>query len=817
MKITYLLAGAYPVHPLSKSNINIELNYNQEAVIEQNQPHVGIRNLYFGREDVQLFRNIINDGIAGTGPGIFEGVYFDIQFEHNGITNVLRSYIDLTDGFEFSKDGCQVSVRLYESLDWFNSKIDGFTFESLFNESAYWQNRLRSKFIFVPYVICVIPNYQEAMTSLITAVMLGNELIRTIKQLVKDIVNICHWIDFVHLAAAIAMFCMHLVYAVALIASLISFITDFILYIIQPVKYQCSMLIKDMLEIACEKLGLEFESSIYKADDGYMNDWAIIPEHFGYPDVADQNISSIANLWSPLYAMQGSIGSGGTVGNLSQAGHDVANAMGFSITDVNAQGINNVISFLSNPAFILSIDALNSNMIVDINSKLKGYICPNAAQRGYINGTGGDAFRYAKKLCNGKIIIKNGVAYLERRDFTFSSSTRYRLPDVRNDWNGYNTKEFNAVMMLKFASDKNDKNVFDNYSGTIFESTQLPLHVNDNLLVLTKNIREIDFGLARGINKTSLTVPEQLLPLFVQQINTFIAQLTVIYDINAVIIDVTVFVTDMGINGLIMVLDTVVLAIRGLILVINSIIFGLATTVATIAIALDTILIPLNLIVGVLNGSPFNAGIGVPAIIDPVDVFSGLMANMIDPNSIPFLNIIDPTYAQVPVLSIPSDISVVEADRTNMLLLENDYIDIPKVVKLGTPYSVECNPTANVALLHANNLTNVHAQSIFERYYSIDLWVKNINGVANPSGTHNQYVLISPALNKPGDKNKIQFGFEDFDKVKNENTIDDSDGQECKIDNLTWYIEDGYVEMNIRRNEIYTNNLQLINSLPDGN
>lgn len=814
MKITYKLAQQFEVNPVNRNDIYIELNFNQEQIINENLPHLGIRNLFFAREDVKLFRDIRQAGIDMTGPGILEGVPFDTIIEHNNVIKTIRCYIDLADGFEFSKDGASVSIKLYESLDWFNSRIDGFTFETLFNENAFWQNRLRNKFVFVPYVISTIPDYQSAFTALLTIASLGRELYQAIEHIIKDIIDTLHWIDYLHLIMCILKLILQIIYAVVLIVSMINQTADFILFIIQPVKYQCGMFINDMLEIACERLGLSFSSTIF-GKTGYMNKWAIIPEHYGYQEIPDQKIAALATLWSPLQTIMQRNSEPPTWTNLQGGVASVFDATGTTYS--NSNGAESVIQFLSNPGLVGIIDLLQTDMGNDFNSKLKGFICPNPAQRGYINGTGGDIFRYAKGLCNGKIIIKNGTLYLERRDFVFTNITPYQLPDIRNDWVGYNTKEFKAVMVLKFSTDRNDKNVFDEYLGNIYETTQLPYIVNDPSLILTKDIRDIPFNLSRGINKTELSVPEKMVSLIIEQINKYSDVLLILYDVNAVLTDITDFVTTLGWNGLVIVIDTIVFALRGLLLVVNATLFGLAGLVFSVSLALNSITGPIQDIIDVLNGSPFNAGLPNVFVTHPIDNFTGILQVVVDPNSIPFLNIIDPTYESVPVLSIPGDYPDNDyTTRYNMLLLENDYIDVPKVVELDTIYHVECNPGANVAKLHPNNLLHVNAQAIFNYFYSIDLWIPNDDGTPSPTGLHNQYELFQPSLNSANELNKIRFGFDDFEKVVDDNRILDNDGNACLIDSLDWYLEGQWIDLRFRKNNIYTNNLKLVVSLPTG-
>ena len=82
MIVRHLLNGV-EVNPIDRNGVYIEVNFDQDALINQVRPHVAIGNLYFAREDVALFRDYIDAGINGTAPGIFEGLPYDIEITHN--------------------------------------------------------------------------------------------------------------------------------------------------------------------------------------------------------------------------------------------------------------------------------------------------------------------------------------------------------------------------------------------------------------------------------------------------------------------------------------------------------------------------------------------------------------------------------------------------------------------------------------------------------------------------------------------------------------------------------------------------------------
>ena len=115
-----------------------------------------------------------------------------------------------------------------------------------------------------------------------------------------------------------------------------------------------------------------------------------------------------------------------------------------------------------------------------------------------------------------------------------------------------------------------------------------------------------------------------------------------------------------------------------------------------------------------------------------------------------------------------------------------------------------------LAYLHPDNLAIVRAKYIYDRFYSSDQWVPN------QYNEHSQYEIISPALNKPGDGNKIPFTGADYELCLTDNKILDDQAEPALLESLQWYIEQGWAMITYRKKRIYTNNLTLKTSEPSG-
>ena len=438
MKITYLLNGI-PVNPVNRNEIYLEVNHDQESIINQSAPHVGINNLYFAREDVSRIMSLLSQP-----PGITEGIPFDIVITERGQTQTIRMYLDMMDGLQRSKEGIKCAVKMQQSLDWLDDKVEAFTHESMYDETGVtpfvvdgvtytsYKQFFDQRCIYVPYVISSVPNWQDAFLAMFAITYIGTELYKVLK-------SIAQWsqpLPGFGLVLGIAQLVLEIAFAVLLIITLIGLLTQLINCLIQPIKYHGAMLVADLLKVTAAKLGLELQSSIW---DVYpYNQMAYLPEKY-----------------SPFE------------GNNSI----------FKIMGLQVGGFTEV-----------------------------GYTSPSPNQRGFYSGTGGDLLRFVKSICNGKIIIPDGtnIMQLERLDY-FPVGSPYQLPDIRQDWNGYNTDELNATTILSFAKDFNDKNSIEKYTGTLLQATHQQITTNDMMKVCLKGLREINIAAARGVNKTKLT------------------------------------------------------------------------------------------------------------------------------------------------------------------------------------------------------------------------------------------------------------------------------------------------------------------------
>ena len=329
-----------------------------------------------------------------------------------------------------------------------------------------------------------------------------------------------------------------------------------------------------------------------------------------------------------------------------------------------------------------------------------GFLNPNEPEmRGYYRGTFGQLLRDLRLIFNAKIIIDNGKLIFERRDYDLNPATTYQLPDLRNDYNGFNTSDFNSGFYVKFQTDINDKNTIDSYTGTAYQITFQPNIVGNKKNLLFKGYETVNIPFSLGKRKTELTVPEQIFK--------------VIFDTFSAAVNVIVYL----VNGVIE---------------------------------------------------------GINAVIEAINDFVDFLGNLgID---IPF-NIVAPTKITPVVLG-----SLI-TDRIGMLMLENDFVDVPKmfIINEGAiPRKTDIVETFN-------------AKYVWENYKFIDSFMPI-------SGIHNQYILKQ--------HDKVPFCFDDYEKVKLDNRIITNFGESAIVDSLEWDIYNQNANIKYRVNTLYYNNFK---------
>lgn len=686
MRIEYELIGE-PCNPVGRDKIYIEVNHDQESVIDQPRPHVGINNLYFAREDVAKIQAYLRNS-----PGITEGAPFNIKITEGVLSETIKMYLDLTAGFKKSRDGVAVSVKMLQSIDWLDDRVDAFTFESMYNETgvapftvdgvAYssYQQYFDRRCIFIPYVISAIPNWHDAFLAMFSLIYVATELYKVSTKIIQWSLPLPGF----GVVYGIGQLVLEIAFALLLVITLIALLNQLVATLIQPIKYHGAMLMSDLLKITAVKLGLSAQSSIW--DSSPYNQIAFLPEKYNPIEGAASSFS----------------------------------LMGFTVGGFGSKGYT-----------------LPGHPTGPHDSQTAG------VQHGYYNGTGGDFLRLIKRFCNGKIIIpdQTDTLVLERRDY-YPPNTPYQLPDIRQDWNGYNTDELLATIILKFQSDLNDRNCIDFkdasgnpfYPGTILQATHQQITTVNKLMVCLKGLREIQIAAARGARKDKLNFIEKA-----------VDDLQVVWHLIE---------------------DIAILSINSVIFAVNSLIFSINILIAIWNIIIDILHIITNVINVIIDGVNLVPGVD----IDHITVFDN------DAGKLDYIEFMD--YVEFVSLS-DSDFN----DRIGALLLENDMVDTPKLLLVDTTRSEFAS--RRIAHVHLENAKTINAKYLLDKFYFIDAFVDP----ANANNKCNRFTKITPELNHAGEKNLVPVSLKDFKNLVSNPRFLDNFGEEVIADSIQWYIE----------------------------
>lgn len=196
---------------------------------------------------------------------------------------VFDGFLDLRTA-EF--EGCtsvKVDAEKRYSNGYFSSRAQAISFESLYQEK-YFDT---TDFVYVPYVVNFRPDGVQVMIISITLFMMGKELYEAIERFQKAISEAVKTIPDIiagpavevlkvgQIAAIVLQLIFQLAYIVAIIIAIIKLIKDLIEQFFPPLRYYAGIKYKTLWEKALEKMGLEFESTIY--DDPVWGNSVYIP------------------------------------------------------------------------------------------------------------------------------------------------------------------------------------------------------------------------------------------------------------------------------------------------------------------------------------------------------------------------------------------------------------------------------------------------------------------------------------------------------------------------------------------------------------
>lgn len=388
-----------------------------------------------------------------------------------------------------------------------------------------------------------------------------------------------------------------------------------------------------------------------------------------------------------------------------------------------------------------------NNNINSNKDDVLGWLTPNNILTfGYFIGTFGDLIRILKTKYNAKLYFIGNQLRLERRDFK-QGAALYKIPSIDDEDDfRVNANELVANRVLEFVVDNNDKNTRQRYQGTLTQITAVAGTVLNPDFRLIKGSLRKTIALARGNRKNTLTTIERV-----------IKGLAVAIDPVA---------------------NTIVKIFNGAMSVFSTII-NVANTILSVLTLVGITVTVQDIIDGFNN---FLNNLGVPPIV--AAVLSG--------NPIIVFTILNLDTDNLPTLTWTNIGKAIE-ERFGMLLVENDFISVPKtfiINEAAIPLSTD---------LSVLDIVFENTEFLYNNFHIIDSFVPTTD---LPNA--NQY--------KIHDIDAIDFCFADFLNVKNSNFIKDFNDKDAELISLNWQVFNNggasQASIEYKINELYTNNVR---------
>jgi hypothetical protein len=132
-----------------------------------------------------------------------------------------------------------------------------------------------------------------------------------------------------------------------------------------------------------------------------------------------------------------------------------------------------------------------------------------------------------------------------------------------------------------------------------------------------------------------------------------------------------------------------------------------------------------------------------------------------------------------------------------MLLLENDWVDVPKSLIIDVKSNASKTDISN------DNETFNNSLYLYNNYHFIESFIPS-----DEKPNANQYKIY--------EDREIPFCIDDYELVKSSNFIKDDEGRTGEVISLSWNPESETATISYKINEIYARNLEETKITPDG-
>lgn len=266
--------------PTNGKSLAIQLNYGKDQF-----PNAGVlttSELTWVGDEYQLLMAYKAAGISRSGPGITEGPGLQITITENGVEQtVFNGYISFK-GAKY-KDRISITTKVvnYATVDWLNEIAKSFTFEYLASLPAGAPGAIDSSmYVFVPYCLSQIPNYEQAAIATLTVFGMEQSIEKQINAIIKATADIS---GVLNSPAGVVKLILEIVYTGILLAAMIAALENIYKFIIGPVKYHAGMYHFDLLEKGAEFLNMKLVCDFFDPGSGYENEIIIPPKLYNAP------------------------------------------------------------------------------------------------------------------------------------------------------------------------------------------------------------------------------------------------------------------------------------------------------------------------------------------------------------------------------------------------------------------------------------------------------------------------------------------------------------------------------------------------------
>lgn len=197
----------------------------------------------------------------------------------------------------------------------------------------------------------------------------------------------------------------------------------------------------------------------------------------------------------------------------------------------------------------------NNGVFASIAGDLKN----NNEKIGYFKGMFGDLIQAFKTFFYAKIVIADGILYLEPWDFKLGNNG-ITIPDRFDNKDKFtlNFEDFYSTIIVSFLTDLSDRHTIQEYKGTSVQVTQSPktaLVVQRSLLT---GLDQAQIPFALGKTKTEYTTIESLLLKFATGIQVVLTVVVAILNVAIILINILIAI----INKILKALSTIGIKIK---------------------------------------------------------------------------------------------------------------------------------------------------------------------------------------------------------------------------------------------------------------